>query len=365
MTGGRHRSVAGADPGRTGARGQGPSASGDPGLADMLMARTDLGLRLGLLAIIVGICAFFTLRTIPQGEAGNIGSALFISGSNLQNLARQMAVVGILAVGETFVILTAGIDLSVGAILGLSAILVAKMFYPGGFSTPQVILAGLLFGTFAGITNGLLVAWAKIPAFLVTLGAMGLWRGLAYLSSQDVDAPLSAGGEPNAFSTWCAGTTLGIPHIFIVMAAIAVAADLFLRFSRRGGHLYAIGSNAEAARRAGIPVAWLLVAVYAFSGFCAAVAGLLDTGRMSVANGNFGTGTELDAIAAVVLGGASLFGARGTIIGTALGIVLINVLSNGLDLINADPNVQQSVEGVLIVLVVWVDQWRKRRMASA
>jgi ribose transport system permease protein len=335
-----------------------------PSFSGWLVARVDLALRLGLLLIIIVMGIFYTIRTIPSGNLSDIGQSIFFSIGNMQNIARQLAVIGIIAIGETLVIITAGIDLSVGAVLGLSAIIVGKSFYPGNLSVPEIAVIAIMFGMFVGGTTGFLVAWAKVPPFIVTLGMMGICRGIAYIASGSVDAPLAANGANTDFSTWAEDVTFGFPNLFLILVAIAVVAELFLRFTRRGRYLYAVGSNPEAARLSGVNIIGILVLVYAVSGLLAGVAGFLQAGRLNVANANFGLGNELDAIAAVVLGGASLFGAKGNIIGTALGLLLINEISNGNNLINADPNVQQSVEGALLILIVFIDQWRKRRLLS-
>lgn len=339
------------------------TARARPSLSAQVAARVDLLLRLGLLGIILVAAAIFTVRTIPSGQIADIGQSTFISTGNLQDIGRQMAVVGVIAIGETFVIVTAGIDLSVGSLIGISGVLTANAFL-GGWSTPMVIVAVLLFATAVGLVNGFLVARAKIPPFIVTLGMLGVLRGVAYLAGNGLNEALSTTGEPTPFSNWAGSTFAGIPTIFLVLAVLGVVLEIFLRATRRGRYVYALGSNPEASRLAGINTTAILLMVYAISGVLAGVAGLLLTGRLNGANPNAGTSYELDAIAAAVLGGASLFGARGTIAGTFLGVLLVNVLANGIDLINIDPHVQQVVEGVLLVLIVWVDQWRKRRLAA-
>jgi ribose transport system permease protein len=333
-------------------------------LSSWLVARVDTVLRLGLLGIILIAALIFTVRTIPSGKLTDIGQSTFISIGNLQDLSRQMAVVGVIAVGETFVIITAGIDLSVGSLLGLSGVLAANEFL-AGWSWFPVVITILLFALAVGLINGFLVSSARIPAFIVTLGMLGILRGLAYIIGGGLTAALSPTGEPTPFSDWVESKLLGVPTIFIVLLIIGVVAEVFLRFTRHGRYVYAQGSNPESARLTGINVRGTLLTVYAVSGLLAGVAGLLLTGRLNSANPNAGTSYELDAIAAVVLGGASLFGARGTIIGTFLGVLLVNMLANGIDLINLDPHVQQVVEGVLLIVIVWVDQWRKRRVVAA
>jgi ribose transport system permease protein len=326
-----------------------------------IVSRVDLLLRLGLLGIILIAGFYFTLATIPSGSG--IRDSIFISVGNLQDIGRQMAVVGVLALGETFVIITAGIDLSVGSLLGLSGVLCAIAFQHG-WPIAVVVLTILAFSLLVGLFNGVLVGAAKIPPFIVTLGMLGVLRGVAYLVGNGNPALPSTG--PGAdFNTWVGGLFLGVPNIFIVLVLLAIVGGLFLRFTRRGRYIYALGSNPEAVRLSGIRVMATILTVYALSALMAGVSGLLVTGRLNGANPNNGLSYELDAIATVVLGGASLFGARGTMMGTFLGLVLINVLTNGISLTGTDPHWQQVIEGILLILVVWIDQWRKRRLESA
>jgi ribose transport system permease protein len=344
-----------------------PAAAQEParatgGLASWLAARIDLVLRLGLLLIILIAVIFFAVDTIPQG--GNITQATFISVGNLQDIGRQMAVVGVIAIGETFVIVTAGIDLSVGSVLGFCGVLFALQSVAGWPIGLAMVLA-LAFALVIGLINGLLVSAAGVPPFIVTLGFLGILRGGAYLLSGGTNTALTADASTPPIAAWAANTYLGIPTLFIILAVVTVVAQIFLRYTRRGRYIYAQGSNPESTRLAGINVRGTVLTVYAISGLLAGVAGVMLTLRLNGANPNNGLSYELDAIAAAVLGGASLFGAKGTIVGTFLGVVLINVLANGIDLINVDPHVQQVIEGILLIIIVWVDQWRKRRVAAA
>jgi ribose transport system permease protein len=338
------------------------SARAAGGLASWLAARIDLMLRLGLLLIILIAVIFFAVDTIPQG--GNITQATFISVGNLQDIGRQMAVVGVIAIGETFVIVTAGIDLSVGSVLGFCGVLFALQSVAGWPIGLAMVLA-LAFALVIGLVNGLLVSAAGVPPFIVTLGFLGILRGGAYLLSGGTNTALTADASTPPIAAWAASTFLGIPTLFIILAVVTVVAQILLRYTRRGRYIYAQGSNPEATRLAGINVRATMLTVYAISGLLAGVAGVMLTLRLNGANPNNGLSYELDAIAAAVLGGASLFGAKGTIVGTFLGVVLINVLANGIDLINVDPHVQQVIEGILLIIIVWVDQWRKRRVAAA
>lgn len=306
-------------------------------------------MRLGLLGIIAFLVVIFSLT-----------ASGFLSLQNLENNARQMAVVGILAVGETFVIITAGIDLSVGSLLGLGGIVIALSF-AHGLPAGVAVFSVLAIAVVIGLVNGALINAAALPPFIVTLGMLGILRGL----SQILGNGQQVGYEAPRFNAFAGATTLGVPNLFWVFAAVCVVSGLFLHFTRRGRYMYAIGSNLESARRAGINVGASILTVYAISGLLAGIAGILLTARQAQGDPNAGTGYELDAIAAAVLGGASLFGARGSIVGTFLGVLLVQIMTNGLNLLNFDPQVARMLEGALLILFVYVDHWRKPRLATA
>src|SRR5919201_4120416 len=213
---------------------------GPVNLSAWLVALVDTLLRLGLLGIILVVAAIFAVRTIPTGHLADIGQSTFISIGNLQNLGRQMAVVGLIAIGETFVIITAGIDLSVGSLIGIGGIITASEFL-GGWPTPLVIATVLLFALAVGLVNGFLVSAAKVPPFIVTLGMLGILRGLAYLVGGGLSTALSPSGETTPFTLWAQSTFLGLPTIFIVLAVIGVVTAIFLRFTRHGRYIYALG----------------------------------------------------------------------------------------------------------------------------
>ncbi len=306
-------------------------------------------LRLGLVGIIVVL--FVVFAAAAPG---------FLSVENIENNARQMAVVGIIAVGETFVIITAGIDLSVGSLLGFGGILAALSLsnqLPVAFVLPIVITAGLA----VGLLNGALILGGALPPFIVTLGMLGVLRGLTQILGNGQQVAFDAPG----FVNFASDSTFGIPNLFWVLLGVSAICGIFLHFTRRGRYIYAVGSNRESARRAGVNVGATILTVYAISGVLAALGGLLITARQSQGDPNAGTGFELDAIAAAVLGGASLFGARGTIAGTFLGVLLVQIMTNGLNLMNFDPQVARMLEGALIIAFVFADQHRKRLAASA
>lgn len=306
-------------------------------------------MRLSLLGIIAVLAVIFS-----------IAAPGFLSLQNLDNNARQMAVVGILAVGETFVIITAGIDLSVGSLLGLGGIIVA-LGLAHGWPILLAIAAVLAIGLGVGLLNGALVSSAALPPFIVTLGMLGILRGL----TQILGSGQQVGYDSARFSNFADGSALGVPNLFWVLAAVCVTAAILLHVTRRGRYMYAVGSNMESARRAGVNTGATLLTVYAISGLLAAIAGVLITARQAQGDPNAGTGYELDAIAAAVLGGASLFGARGSIAGTFLGVLLVQTMTNGLNLLNFDPQVARMLEGGLIILFVYVDRWRKPKVAAA
>lgn len=317
-------------------------------IAAVLAGQWDLVLRLGLLGIIIVLGVFFAVR-----------SPVFLSVDNLQNIGRQMAVFGVLSVGETFVIITAGIDLSVGSVLGITG-LVCALELAHGWPLGVALITPLLLGAFIGLFNGVLIDTQKLPPFIVTLGMLGILRGITEMMGGGLDITFN----PSRFTDFGINVTFGIPNLFLVLAAVCVVSGVVLHFSRLGRHIYALGSNYEGSRLAGINVRSTTMIVYTISGLLAAVAGILLTSRLSLGDPNSGTGYELDAISAAVLGGASLFGARGTIAGTFMGVLLVNMIANGINLLNVDPFLSRVVEGALLIAVVWVDQWRKRRLAA-
>src|SRR5215212_8675238 len=241
-----------------------------------------------------------------------LASDQFLTADNLANLARQVAIFGIIAVGQLLVILTAGIDLSVGSVLGLSGCVTAQLLV-AGWPIPVAILVGLLIGAVLGLANGLLVTRLRLPPFIATLGMLGIARGIVLVIT---DAK-TVQGLPESFQTIANGTILGIPNLLIIAAVIVAAAWFMLTRTVFGRYIYAVGSNPESARLAGVPVQAVTVSVYVISGLLAGLGGLLLTSRLGAGIPTAGTGFELNAIAACVIGGASLFGAKGSALGAA------------------------------------------------
>ena len=283
----------------------------------------------------------------------------FFTADNLLNVTLQASITAIIAAGMTFVILTAGIDLSVGSVVALSGIVATgtlKMGLPPVLALPSAVLAALAFGALSGGIAGALVARFSVAPFIVTLALMTVWRGVAFLAT---------GGRPvwdlpASFGTLGGARLLGIPHPTILMAAVFVTAHVALTKTRFGRHVVAVGGNAEAARLAGIDTRRVVASVYVVCGVLAAGAGVLLASRMNSGQPNAGLMYELDVIAAVVVGGTSLSGGRGSIVGTLLGAMLIAVLRNGLNLLDVNSYVQQVVVGVVILLAVLLDPARRR-----
>ena len=252
----------------------------------------------------------------------------FFTVDNLLNQGRLMTEVGLIAVIMTFVIVTGGIDLSVGSILGMSAILLGVFWKNLGLPLELAILLSLVVGTFAGFINGLIITQFKVPPLIATLGTLALYRGIA----EGISEARSVRGYPEWFYVLGQGQVFGVPTQLWLLAIAVVIATIVLGLTTWGRVTYAIGSNEVAARFSGLRVDWIKIAIYSASGFSAALAAVIFVSRVSTTRSDMGSGIELDAITAVVLGGTSIFGGRGTIIGTVLGLILIQALKNGLSL---------------------------------
>lgn len=279
----------------------------------------------------------------------------FLTVSNLTNVARQVSINGILAVGVTFVLLTAGVDLSLGSVVALSGVACATFAHPGDHAVFVPIAVGLLTGAACGLVNGILVTYGRVAPFIVTLGMMTIARGLALIFS---------GGRPvtnlSDELTALAGDVAGVPIPVLCFAGVTVAAWFFLRDFRLGRHVYAVGGNEPAARAAGVPVERVKLFAYGICGLLTGLAGVVLAARITTGQPNAGQAYELDAIAAVVIGGTSLAGGVGTIAGTLLGVLLIGVINNGLDLTGVSSYYQAVFKGVIIVGAVWLDRRQAR-----
>src|SRR6201996_3094475 len=290
-----------------------------------------------------------------------IASPYFLTGNNLFNIGVQVSIVAIIAVGETMVILTGGIDLSVGAVAGLGGILGTMSIAKAGLPIPLGILIAVLVGAFIGFVNGVLVTQMKLPPFIATLGTLSVCGGLPFI----VGGENAVYGLPSSFRLFGEGQIGPIPMPIIYLILIAGAGSLILRRTKLGRYSYAIGSNQEAARLSGIPLNRYLIVVYMIPAALAGFGGVIAASLVHSGQPNYGVGLELNVIAACVIGGASLFGGVGTIGGAVMGAFLMAVITNGAVLLNITQYYQQVIIGVIIWLAVWWDQVRRRRLSTA
>ena len=284
-------------------------------------------------------------------------SGTFLTVRNFLNVIDQLTVLGIMSLGMTAVIVIGGIDLSVGSVLALSMMVMGALNNMLGLPMPLAILAGLVVGALCGACSGLLVTRANLPPFIATLAMMSIARGLANMITDGSQIV----GYPDWFSAMSIERHFGFLSVtvalFLVLTAVAA---VFMKYRAAGRALYAIGGSAEVARLAGIPVKRLTLAVYAGCGLLAGLAGVVMSTRLDSSQPSGGLGYELDTIAAVVIGGASLSGGVGSIWGTLMGVLTIGVLRNGLNLVGTSPFVQQIVIGGVIVLAVMVDSNKRK-----
>jgi ribose/xylose/arabinose/galactoside ABC-type transport system permease subunit len=288
----------------------------------------------------------------------------FLSAQNVTNIVRQIGMNALLALGMYLVILTAGIDLSVGSVMALAIMLLA-MADQAGWPWPIVILIGPAVGTLIGLINGLGITLLRLPhPFIMTLGTLNTVRGICYLVSDG--HPVSGISDPVRFIGTAdiplpfGGEFAVIPVSAILLLVCYFGVAIFLQRVSLGRHIFAVGGNPQAARVSGINVDGVLVFVYATSGFFAGLAALLMAGRTGSGYPNLGIGAELDAIAAVIIGGASFFGGRGTVLGVFAGVLVMGLLRNGLNLMDISAFWQQTLIGIVILLAVWIDVLRRR-----
>ncbi|WP_431025193.1 ABC transporter permease [Halomonas sp. H5] len=307
----------------------------------------------GVLLFLVALIAIFTVY-----------NPLFLSARNVTNILTEVSIYGIIGVGMTYIILTGGIDLSVGSLLAFSAICGAYLMKAvgGDFVMGWLVamLAACMVGTAAGYVHGKVVTRFGVPAFIVTLGGLSVWRGTTLIVNDG--APISGFNE--AYRWWGRGDVLGLPVPVLVFFVVALVGYVVLHYTRYGRQVYAVGGNPEAARLSGLSVPSVLLSVYVVTGFLAGLAGFLLSARLGSAEAVAGTGYELRVIAAVVIGGTSLFGGLGGVGGTVIGALLIGVLINGLVIMNVSSYYQQVVIGIIIVLAVGFDTFAKSRSKS-
>lgn len=297
-----------------------------------------------------GILIFFAIILIFLA----LSAPNFLTLNNLVNVIRQSSIIGIIALGMTFIMITAGIDLSVGSVVGVAGIVFALLAPASGTAFWIPLLAGLGVGLLVGFLSAALVVWGKILPFLATLATMAIARTAALVITQgQVVSNLSEPAE------WLGSGFLGpIPIPVLIFLVAALICDFVLRRTKFGAHVYAVGGNEESAKKVGIPVSRVLFTVYLIGGVMAALGGLVLTARLNGAAPVAGTGYELQVIAAVVIGGTSLFGGIGSIGGTVLGVLLLGVVMNGMNLLGVSAYFQQGVQGIILVLAVFLNRWK-------
>jgi ribose transport system permease protein len=302
----------------------------------------------GMVPVLVVICVLFAFLT-PN----------FLTQNNLVNVVRQASINIVLAAGMTFVILTGGIDLAVGSVLGFTAVIAVVVSLIPGLDWAAVPMA-LLAGALVGVLTGMTVAYVGLPPFIVTLGTYTAIRGAAYLAAGGTTVINSKIGF-----AWIGNGYVGPVPWLVIIALLTIAVSAFILHSTvLGVHVYAVGGNPQAARLTGIPVPLVLIFVYGASGLLSGLGGVMSASRLYSAQGQLGIGYELDAIAAVILGGTSFSGGIGTVFGTLIGALIIAVLNNGLTLMNVSFYWQLVIKGAVIVLAVMLDKLRTRGQAA-
>lgn len=318
-----------------------------PRIGRVRLARLGQSLELRMLGLALFIAAVLSAL-----------SPYFLSANNLMNLLDQSVVIGIVAIGMTFVILTGGIDLSVGSVAGLSGVILGLALQD--FSIPVAIGLAVTSGALIGLFSGVLIAYFGLAAFVVTLGVMAIGRSLAYIFSGQT----SISSIPFELSDLVYTTILGVPTNVICLIALYILAGLYLSYTKGGRTIYAVGSNKEAARTAGLSVLFYSILPYVISGALAAVAVTFLTAQILSVDPLTGNLLELDAIAAVVIGGASLYGGRGSILGTLIGVVIMVMIRNGLNLLGVSPFWQGSAIGAIIIFALLIESLLSRRARS-
>jgi ribose transport system permease protein len=278
----------------------------------------------------------------------------FLTISNLMTIGLQAAVRALLAIGELLVIISGGIDLSVGTAMSLSMVTMGLYVINSHGSLEIGMLIAIATGVLVGLVNGTLVAFLGLPPFIITLGMLGIAQGLALTLSSG----FSMYGFPKEFDFLGGGQMIGIPVPIIILAVVALVASFIFRETRLGRYAYAIGGGEEAARRAGIPVRRFKVAIYAFCGGLVGISSIVLSSRINSAHPGIGLGYELDAIAAVVIGGASLMGGRGNVSGAIIGALTMAAIRFGLNVMAVTPFIQQIVIGVILIIAVYLDRLR-------
>ncbi|MEH7544479.1 MULTISPECIES: ABC transporter permease [Bacillaceae] len=320
---------------------------------DKTQGRKKLKQYLGSLGLLIVIVAF--------GIVLSLMSPVFLTKTNLINLLMQSTILVTLALGVTFVIITGGIDLSVGAIMAVSSALGLGLIVYNGVPVIVGVIIMVLIGAVFGLVNGLFITKLQLSPLIVTLGTMGIARGivLIYTNSANIDP------VPNSFVTLATGSLFSIPYLILLVAVFAIIAHIILKNTVFGRSVYASGGNELAARLSGVRTKTIITLTYVISGVTAAIGGLLLSARLESVGPTAGTGLELTVIAAVVIGGTSLFGGQGNILGTILGVILISLVSNAINLLSVPPAWDSLVQGSVILVAALLDVYRRKFLKSA
>jgi len=306
-------------------------------------------------SISINTLAINALIIFGMGVWLSISSPYFFTARNFNTVLTQIAIVGVLSIGQLFVIITGGIDLSVGMVAQLVNVILTILVV-SGTPIPLAIAISLIVGICIGLINGILIYELGMPPFITTLGSMTVANGVSLLLTKGTNIS----GLPLSFANFGSSSFLGLPNLFWFFVCAIVIGGIILRFTKFGKYIYAIGSNVETVRLSGIDVRKVVYGVYAFSGLLAGIAGIMLTFRLWMGVPTCGINLNLDSIAAAALGGASLFGAQGSAIGVFLGAMIIAIIKNGSVLLNINPFWQQVIIGILIVLTVALDQIRAK-----
>ena len=301
---------------------------------------------------LLGLVMFIVVMVVTM----SIVSPVFLTSGNIINIIRQVSLNGILAIGLTFVILTGGIDLSVGSLVAVTGVIVGSMLL-NGYSAFEAVAAGILISVLFGVFNGVMIAYCSLPPFIATLAGQTIGRGFALVFSDG--KPFAVSNKD--FLTIGKGSMLGIPIPIWILLTVCIVAAIVLNNTTYGRHVYAFGGNRNATKLSGVKTKFVEMMVYVISALMAGIVGVILAARISSGQPTAGTGYELDAIAAVAIGGTSMSGGIGTISGTILGFIIIGVLSNSLTLLNVSSFYQQIVKGAIILIAVLMDMRSKRK----
>jgi rhamnose transport system permease protein len=319
-------------------------------------SRVGFILRARELGIVLALAALIVVTAVANPR--------FLSGQSIRDLVLAAAITIVLAVGQSVVVITRNIDLSVGSVLGLSAFAVGSLLQAApGVPVVIALLAGLAFGAVCGLLNGVLVRFGNVPALVVTLGTLYVFRGIGFFWAGGQQ--INADELPPGFLSFGTATVLGVPWLILIALVVVVVAGIFLRTYRSGRELDAMGSNPEAARLAGIPVGRRTLAAFVVSGALAGLAGVLFAARFGTIDAAAGTGYELNVVAAVVVGGVAVFGGSGTVWGAAIGALLLTTIGSALPVLGIDQFWQQAIVGALILLAIGTDRLVAARISAS